>query len=235
MDERLNQQLSTNSKGWTEKPPKTTSQMEVNLSGNEIESSTEDVTTQTNTIRRRWTNAVGDKSTSGLGSAAFDFVKRIYGADRNDDGIMEEYEYLKKQKTKATVGAYGSAWAYMRFYDRFIPVNSGDHKIEVKVSNMSGSGTTGATTLSIYTEDQDGYINTKQVDSITDTNGESDKYYKKFDLEANTEYKIGFELQSTSQTGGGAGTSDYYSNSRGVQPNHGDDKWPYLYYKITTP
>lgn len=205
---------------WVQKAPSTDSYEQTTLNAG-----TTAIEPQSSTQRYRWNEISMDKGTSGAGTA--DTKALQYAGD--------EYTYPGRQKEKATVGVYGSAWASVSFWRRFIPANSGTHTIQVKAANIKGNGTTGSTTFSIWAENPDGNRNTKQADSVTTTSGIDKYYYKDFSLDSGKEYKIGFELYGSTQTGGGSGTSDYYSEDRGVTPNYQQSQYPEYYFEIKTP
>jgi len=209
---------------WIEEAPSTESYQRESLNDSGVES-VATVEPEANTVRYRWNEISQDHGANGAGTADT-FAHQIVG---------DHYSYPSRQKAKATVGVYGSAWAYVRFWRRFIPANSGTHTIRVKAEDIRGNATTGSTTLSIYAIDSNGNRNTKQADSLTTTDGITRYYYKDFSFDSNEEYKIGFELYCTTQTGGGAGTSDYFSDNRGVSPVYEQSQYPEYYVEVETP
>lgn len=196
------------------------------------------VTTQSTTLYRSWDAWEGDKATSGGGIAARDYSSVLVYEDPDDDGNWDEYKYYTKEKVRASAYVYGSAWAYSRFYDTYTPTSNGNHTIRVEMPWSKGDGTTGSITLSIYVEDSAGYINKKQADTLSDTDGYSAQYRKTFNLDAGETYRVGFETYGTTQTGGGGGNCDYETDSRGVSVGDSTGNYPsqpHYYYEIETP
>lgn len=118
------------------------------------------------------------------------------------------------------------------------PLSNGDHTIRIDMPRSKGDGTVGSITLSIYVEDSAGYVNKKQADTLSDTDGYSAQYRKTFSLDAGETYRVGFETYGTTQTGGGGGNCDYETGNRGVSVGNNSGNLPYQpydYYEIETP